>query len=119
MNDKNLIFIIFICKFYFLFENLIYKDYIIEKFYNVFLVGLVFVVLGLFRENYENYILVDLFIYVEDFNFFSELVKYLKEVDKNNKLYFSYFNWRKDFIVNLLRFWELYVCLVCDYVKRY
>ncbi|EFB20499.1 hypothetical protein PANDA_017864, partial [Ailuropoda melanoleuca] len=119
VNDKNLIPTISTCKFYLSFENSIHKDYITEKLYNAFLAGSVPVVLGPSRENYENYIPADSFIHVEDYNSPSELAKYLKEVDKNNKLYLSYFNWRKDFTVNLPRFWESHACLACDHVKRH
>ncbi|CAM5131949.1 Alpha-(1,3)-fucosyltransferase [Chelonia mydas] len=119
VNDKNLIPTISTCKFYLSFENSIHKDYITEKLYNAFLAGSVPVVLGPSRENYENYIPADSFIHVEDFLSPRELAEYLLMLDKNNKLYLSYFNWRKDFSVHLPRFWESHACLACDHVKRH
>ncbi|XP_074166365.1 4-galactosyl-N-acetylglucosaminide 3-alpha-L-fucosyltransferase 9 isoform X1 [Sminthopsis crassicaudata] len=119
VNDKSLIPTISTCKFYLSFENSIHKDYITEKLYNAFLAGTVPVVLGPSRENYENFIPGDSFIHVEDYSSASELAKYLKELDRNDKLYLSYFNWRKSFTVNLPRFWETHACSACDHVKRH
>ncbi|XP_074437197.1 4-galactosyl-N-acetylglucosaminide 3-alpha-L-fucosyltransferase 9 isoform X1 [Larus michahellis] len=119
VNDKNLIPTISTCKFYLSFENSIHKDYITEKLYNALLAGSVPVVLGPSRENYENYIPADSFIHVEDFLSPRELAEYLLMLDKNNKMYLSYFNWKKDFSVHLPRFWESHACLACDHVKRH
>ncbi|NXL95053.1 FUT9 fucosyltransferase, partial [Alectura lathami] len=119
INDKNLIPTIATCKFYLSFENSIHKDYITEKLYNALLAGSVPVVLGPSRENYENYVPADSFIHVEDFLSPRELAEYLLMLDKNNKMYLSYFNWKKDFSVHLPRFWESHACLACDHVKRH
>ncbi|XP_055570299.1 4-galactosyl-N-acetylglucosaminide 3-alpha-L-fucosyltransferase 9 isoform X1 [Falco cherrug] len=119
INDKNLIPTISTCKFYLSFENSIHKDYITEKLYNALLAGSVPVVLGPSRENYENYIPADSFIHVEDFLSPRDLAEYLLMLDKNNKMYLSYFNWKKDFSVHLPRFWESHACLACDHVKRH
>ncbi|KAM3851938.1 4-galactosyl-N-acetylglucosaminide 3-alpha-L-fucosyltransferase 9 [Vipera latastei] len=119
VSDKNLIPTISTCKFYLSFENSIHKDYITEKLYNALFAGSVPVVLGPPRENYENYIPANSFIHVEDFLSPKDLSEYLLMLDKNTKLYISYFNWRKDFSVHLSRFWESHACLACDHVKRH
>uniref|UniRef100_A0A670IHM2 Fucosyltransferase n=1 Tax=Podarcis muralis TaxID=64176 RepID=A0A670IHM2_PODMU len=119
VSDKNLIPTISACKFYLSFENSIHRDYITEKLYNAFLAGSVPVVLGPPRENYENYIPASSFIHVEDFLSPRDLSEYLLLLDKNDKLYVSYFDWRKDFSVHLPRFWESHACLACDHVKRH
>uniref|UniRef100_A0A8C5RIN2 Fucosyltransferase n=1 Tax=Laticauda laticaudata TaxID=8630 RepID=A0A8C5RIN2_LATLA len=119
ISDKNLIPTISTCKFYLSFENSIHKDYITEKLYNALFAGSVPVVLGPPRENYENYIPANSFIHVEDFLSPKDLSEYLLMLDKNTKLYISYFSWRKDFSVRLSRFWESHACLACDHVKRH
>jgi len=83
-------------KFYLSFENSLHcRDYITEKFtINALVSGLVPVVYGPVRENYEAMAPPHSFIHVEDFNNSMELVNYLKYLDGNDSAYAEYFSWR-------------------------
>ncbi|XP_070798107.1 4-galactosyl-N-acetylglucosaminide 3-alpha-L-fucosyltransferase 9-like [Pituophis catenifer annectens] len=107
------------CKFYLAFENSIFKDYITEKIYTTFLAGTVPVVLGPPRENYEDYVLPESFIHVDDFESPKNLSEYLLMLDRNDTLYLSYFEWKKDFSVYRPNFWKSHLCSACDYVKKH
>ncbi|KAM4724397.1 LOW QUALITY PROTEIN: 4-galactosyl-N-acetylglucosaminide 3-alpha-L-fucosyltransferase 9-like [Anableps anableps] len=107
------------CKFYLSFENSIHKDYITEKLYIPLSVGTVPVVLGTTRENYENFVQRDAFIHVDDFSSPKELAEYLLRMDKNEKLYLRYFEWRRHFKVNSAPFYAKLTCQVCGYLKQH
>uniref|UniRef100_A0A8C5SN83 Fucosyltransferase n=1 Tax=Laticauda laticaudata TaxID=8630 RepID=A0A8C5SN83_LATLA len=107
------------CKFYLAFENSIFKDYITEKIYFTFLAGSVPVVLGPPRENYEDYVLPQSFIHVDDFKSPRNLSEYLLMLDQNDTLYLSYFEWKKNFSVYHPHFWKSHFCLACDYIQKH
>ncbi|XP_070605360.1 4-galactosyl-N-acetylglucosaminide 3-alpha-L-fucosyltransferase 9-like [Erythrolamprus reginae] len=107
------------CKFYLAFENSIAKDYITEKVYMAFLTESVPVVLGPPRENYEDFILPQSFIHVDDFMSPQHLSEYLLKLDQNDKLYLSYFEWKKDYLVYHPIFWKPHLCLACGYIKNH
>ncbi|XP_078069811.1 4-galactosyl-N-acetylglucosaminide 3-alpha-L-fucosyltransferase 9-like [Mustelus asterias] len=107
------------CKFYLAFENAIHKDYITEKMYNPLRAGTVPVVLGPPRKNYENYILGDSFIHVDDFHSAKELADYLHKLDGNEDLYMHYFKWRKKYTALEVDFWNEHACKACDNVKQH
>ena len=83
-------------KFYLAFENSLHcRDYITEKFsINSLAAGLLPVVYGPVRENYEAIAPPHSFIHVEDFNSSKDLVDYLNYLDRNDSAYAEYFAWR-------------------------
>lgn len=82
-------------KFYLSFENSHCWDYITEKVYrNALNHDVLPVVLGARREDYERQLPQNSFIYVEDFATVEDLAAYLHEVDKDDDLYNSYFQWK-------------------------
>ncbi|XP_058030910.1 4-galactosyl-N-acetylglucosaminide 3-alpha-L-fucosyltransferase 9-like, partial [Ahaetulla prasina] len=119
LSWKEFISIISSCKFYLAFENSIFKDYITEKIYHTFLARSVPVVLGPPRENYEDYVLPESFIHVDDFESPRHLSEYLLMLDQNDTLYLSYFKWKKDYSVYCPKFWKSHLCLACDYIKKH
>ncbi|XP_030606798.1 alpha-(1,3)-fucosyltransferase 9-like [Archocentrus centrarchus] len=119
ISDQDFLPTITSCKFYLSFENSIHKDYITEKLYNPLSVGTVPVVLGPPRQNYENFIQGDAFIHVEDFTSPKELADYLLLLDKDEKMYLRYFEWRQHFKVKQSYFGAEHTCLSCDYLRRH
>lgn len=77
-------------KFYLVVENLICKDYIIEKLFNFFFYDffMIFIING-FKNVYE-YILNGMYINILDYVFFEELVKDLERIGLNEIFYFEY-----------------------------
>lgn len=65
--------------------------------------------LGASREVYERLVPPDSFIHVDDFATVKDLASYLKQVDEDDALFYSYFNWKK-----LGRFVDTkFLCRVC------
>ena len=83
-------------KFYFAFENSIHcKDYITEKFFsNAIRNGLVPVVFGTLKKDYEKIAPSGSFIYAQDYTN-QELITLLNYLDQNDSAYKEYFEWRK------------------------
>ena len=52
------------------------------------------IVMGAKKEDYEHIAPYKSFIHVEDFEGPQQLAKYLNELDKNDKLYNEYFQWK-------------------------
>ncbi|XP_075422876.1 3-galactosyl-N-acetylglucosaminide 4-alpha-L-fucosyltransferase FUT3-like [Ascaphus truei] len=106
-------------KFYLAFENTIHQDYITEKlWYNSLTSGTVPVVLGPPRENYERFIPPDSFIHVDDFSTAQELADYLLELDKDDKRYQQYFNWRSRYRPVGQTDWTIQYCKACKVLKE-
>ncbi|XP_053576136.1 3-galactosyl-N-acetylglucosaminide 4-alpha-L-fucosyltransferase FUT3-like [Bombina bombina] len=106
-------------KFYLAFENSIHDDYITEKLWNnSFHSGTVPVVMGPPRSNYERFVPPDSFIHVDDFQSPKELASYLLELDKDDKRYKQYFNWRSKFKPEGITNYLLQYCKVCKALKE-
>ncbi|XP_077148826.1 4-galactosyl-N-acetylglucosaminide 3-alpha-L-fucosyltransferase FUT5-like [Ranitomeya variabilis] len=101
-------------KFYLAFENSDHKDYITEKLWiNSFNVGVVPVVLGASRKNYERFIPPDSFIHVDDFHSPKELALFLLELDKDDLRYEQYFKWKSKYGLVVEQGWDNYYCKAC------
>ncbi|XP_068116206.1 4-galactosyl-N-acetylglucosaminide 3-alpha-L-fucosyltransferase 9-like [Hyperolius riggenbachi] len=106
-------------KFYLAFENCEHKDYITEKLWsNAFITGLVPVVLGPPRENYERFIPPTSFIHVDDFSSPKELAQYLLDLDKDNAKYEQYFSWRSKFVTVRELGWDNFYCKACRELQQ-
>ncbi|XP_063800265.1 4-galactosyl-N-acetylglucosaminide 3-alpha-L-fucosyltransferase FUT6-like [Pseudophryne corroboree] len=106
-------------KFYLAFENSIYEDYITEKlWFNAFTFGIVPVVMGPSRENYERFIPKDSFIHVDDFSTAQELATYILKLDSDDKAYQQYFHWRSRLHPVLGTSWEISYCRICKAIKE-
>ncbi|KAM4642718.1 4-galactosyl-N-acetylglucosaminide 3-alpha-L-fucosyltransferase FUT5-like [Discoglossus pictus] len=106
-------------KFYLAFENSIYKDYITEKLWrNALYSETVPIVLGTSRKNYERFLPGDAFIHVDDFSSPMELAHFLLELDKDDKRYKTYFNWRKYYNVRIDTGWPYYYCKLCKGLRQ-
>uniref|UniRef100_A0A8C5Q9L9 Fucosyltransferase n=1 Tax=Leptobrachium leishanense TaxID=445787 RepID=A0A8C5Q9L9_9ANUR len=101
-------------KFYLAFENCEHKDYISETLWrNAFGNGIVPVVLGSSRENYERFIPPDSFIHVNDFSSPKDLAEFLLDLDKDDVKYMRYFNWRAQHVMKREIGWENHFCKAC------
>ena len=79
-------------KFYLAWENALCKDYVTEKFFEITKYNIIPVVLN--RAAMDQIAPRHSYIALEDFKSMSHLVKYLQKVDKDDKLFTSYFWWR-------------------------
>jgi len=83
-------------KFYFAFENSRCPQYITEKLWaNTFPNGVVPVVAGPARSDYEKLIPKDSFIHVDDFASPEDLAAHLQFLDQNDEEYLKYFEWKE------------------------
>lgn len=88
-------------KFYLSFENSNCHQYITEKLYrNAFNYNdhnhlVLPIVMGASRRDYERLAPPDSFLHVSDFTSAKELADYLKQLNEDDALLYSYFTWRK------------------------
>ena len=108
-------------KFYFSAENNLCNQYITEKYWrNPFKINAVPIVLG--GSNYTNPQLAipGSFINALDFKTPKDLVEYIKQVDSNDTLYNSYFDWKERYKLFQEKQWgcSYAMCNVCDHLKK-
>uniref|UniRef100_A0A8C5PH78 Fucosyltransferase n=1 Tax=Leptobrachium leishanense TaxID=445787 RepID=A0A8C5PH78_9ANUR len=119
LPNDNLLDTLSTYKFYLAFENSIHQDYITEKLWvNAITSGAVPVVMGPPRENYERFIPPESFIHVDDFSTAQELAAYLLELDKDDKRYQEYFNWRSSLDPAPEIPWVPHYCKICRALKE-
>ncbi|CAG7827099.1 unnamed protein product [Allacma fusca] len=82
-------------KFFLAFENSLCEDYVTEKFFASFPVGMVPVTYGL--GNYDEIAPPHSFINALDFPNTKALAEYLLHLDKNDEEYLAYFDWRRNY----------------------
>ncbi|KAM4019207.1 alpha-(1,3)-fucosyltransferase 7 [Anomaloglossus baeobatrachus] len=99
--------------FYLALENSVHKDYITEKLWrNALLAGVVPIVLGPPRENYEKFIPSDSFIHVSDFPSLKHLAEFLKTM--TTERYQDFFHWRQRYGVKVYTDWRERFCRICS-----
>ena len=87
-------------KYFLSFESNSCRDYISEKFYKAFHHGLIPIVLGPRREDYEQFAPNDSFIHLDDDGRDVErLMRRLEQIDRTAELFARFHQWRKDFHV--------------------
>ncbi|XP_057367433.1 alpha-(1,3)-fucosyltransferase C-like [Daphnia carinata] len=87
-------------KFYLAFENSWCPDYVTEKLIRPLVYDAVPIVLG--GADYSRFAPPHSYINVRDFGSAKELADYLMLLDKSDDLYARYFDWKRDYDVNLL-----------------
>lgn len=100
-------------KFYLSFENSICEDYITEKFFLALSHGMVPVVHGPRKADYLKHAPDHSFIHVEDFPDLKELADYLVHLDENDEEYLAYFQWREDFVMDKVYYFQRAWCSLC------
>ena len=103
-------------KFYMAFENNLCSEYITEKTWRSFELGLVPVVYGA-PGNYEHILPVHSYINVADFESPKHLAEYMVRLDRYDYLYNEYFAWKKKFNCGKYHFRDNF-CSVCRYLHQ-
>lgn len=108
-------------KFYFSLENAECDQYITEKLWrNAFLNDIVPIVYGAPKRDYERFCPPNSFIYLGDFSSHHRLTSYLTEIDRNDTLYNSFFEWKKHGSIELINFQTIFSDpSVCKLVTKY
>ncbi|UJR08741.1 hypothetical protein I4U23_012998 [Adineta vaga] len=108
-------------KYYLSFESITCRDYITEKFFKAFYHGLIPIVYGPDRKDYERFAPSDSFIHLNDFNKDMEkLANYLLEIHLNFTLYSKYHQWRKthDVIIDGKALERIRMCELCERLTK-
>lgn len=84
-------------KFYLSFENTICTDYVTEKFFNILQTDMIPVVMG--AADYKSIAPPHSYIDALQFKGPQELADYLKQIDRDDRLYAEYFRWKDKFVV--------------------
>ena len=94
--------------FYLSFENSFCPDYVTEKFYRAFEMGVIPVVFG--GANYSLFAPPNSYINARDFKTPKLLAEYLLKLSQNLKLLSQYFDWRREFDLKRDSGW----CKLCE-----
>ena len=86
-------------KFYLALENSWCPDYVTEKLFRPLYYDTVPIVMG--GADYKSFAPPNSYINVADFESPRKLADYLKLLDQNDDLYHRYFDWKKDYAINL------------------
>uniref|UniRef100_A0A4X2MBY0 Fucosyltransferase n=1 Tax=Vombatus ursinus TaxID=29139 RepID=A0A4X2MBY0_VOMUR len=106
-------------KFCLAFENSVHKDYITERlWHNALAAWAVPIVYGPPRYSYECFLPSDAFIHVSDFRSPKELAIYLMKLNKDEKRYLAYFQWRKHLEVVTRSGWYQEFCKACQILQE-
>ncbi|CAM1321091.1 FUT7 (predicted) [Pycnogonum litorale] len=98
-------------KFYLSFENSICKDYVTEKFYKILPYDVVPIVFG--GGDYRSIVPPSSFVDVTTFDSIKDVAEFIKRLDKDDKLYEKYFEWKRNVAITLESFPETSFCKVC------
>lgn len=104
-------------KFYLSFESNTCQDYITEKFYKAFYYGLIPIVYGPDKTDYNRLAPKNSFIHIDDFNKdMTELARYIEKIHSNLTLFSSFHQWRKNYeiIIDGKALERIRMCELCQ-----
>jgi glycoprotein 3-alpha-L-fucosyltransferase len=104
-------------KFYLSFESNTCRDYITEKFYKAFYHGLIPIVYGPEKIDYNRLAPKNSFIHIEDFDKdMNKLANYIEEIHSNLTLFSLFHQWRKDYeiIIDGKALERIRMCELCQ-----
>ncbi|XP_038058252.1 glycoprotein 3-alpha-L-fucosyltransferase A-like isoform X2 [Patiria miniata] len=107
-------------KFYLALENSECRDYITEKFWvSCLLNGVVPVVYGAPKEDFERLAPPNSYIHVSDFKSVEELATYILKVDQSDELYNKFFEWRNhgSVLVKYPKMQPSYFCRILPFLQ--
>lgn len=100
--------------FFMAYENAQCQGYITEKLWrNALEVGMIPVVFGARRVDYQMLAPPQSFIFAEDFSSPASLAQYLKDVVSSNEKYMHFFQWRYTHSVNTMHMTKNFACQLC------
>jgi alpha-1,3-fucosyltransferase len=102
-------------KYYLSFENSFANDYVTEKFFRRMNSSLLPIVLG--QANYSQVAPPHSHINVLDFDSPKSLAKYLRQLDRNDSAYLSYFWWKDIYHVEFKSLREQVFCKLCELLQ--
>ncbi|CAF2504501.1 unnamed protein product [Rotaria sp. Silwood2] len=108
-------------KFYLSFESTTCRDYITEKFFKAFYHGLIPIVYGPDRNDYNQLAPADSYIHITDVDKdMNKLAKYLQEIHSNYNLYSKYHQWRKNYevIIDGRALERIRMCELCERLSK-
>lgn len=108
-------------KFYLSFESITCRDYITEKFFKAFYHGLIPIVYGPERHDYNQFAPADSYIHINDFDKdMNKVAKYLQEIESNFNLFSRFHQWRKnyDVIIDGRALERVRMCELCERLSK-
>jgi glycoprotein 3-alpha-L-fucosyltransferase len=104
-------------KFYLSFESNTCRDYITEKFYKPFYHGLIPIVYGPEKTDYNRLAPTNSFIHIDDFdNDMDKLANYIEKIHSNLTLFSLFHQWRKNYeiIIDAKALERIRMCELCQ-----